>query len=128
MPAFLDTPEIQVTDEDIASNRVYGILSYIGILWLVGLFAAKDSKYAKFHVNQGIVLSIFAVGFDVALTILTAILGRIAVFRVLLSLTGSVGNLAVVGLVVFGIIFAAKGRAKELPLIGRFHWFDKNND
>lgn len=127
MPAFLDTPEIQVTDEDIASNRVYGILSYIGILWLVGLFAAKDSKYTKFHVNQGIVLTIFAVGYNLATTILTAIL-RLIHIGWLGGLLMSVGEIAVLGLMAFGIVFAAKGRAKELPLIGRFHWFDKNND
>ena len=127
MPACLDTPEIQVDDQDISSNRVFGILSYIGILWLVGLFAAKDSRYTRFHVNQGIVLSIFVAAFNVATTILTVILSKIHMGW-LGSLTLSVGEIATMGLIAFGIVFAAKGRAKELPLIGRFHWFDKNND
>ena len=37
--------------------KLYGILAYIGILWLVGMFVQpeKDDPFVRFHVNQGIV-------------------------------------------------------------------------
>ena len=38
-----------------SNDKVFGILSYIGILWIVGLAAGK-TPFAKFHANQGLVL------------------------------------------------------------------------
>ncbi|MBP5230219.1 MAG: hypothetical protein ILO68_00670 [Clostridia bacterium] len=100
--------------EDINKNRVFGILAYIGPLFLVGLFAAKDSKWAKYHVNQGMVLciAVFAVAFTLGLLGLIPYIG--IVFRILNWIT-SIGLSA---LCVMGIIFAATGKAKDLPLIG----------
>src|ERR1700754_1359030 len=43
---------------DVEKNKVFALLSYLGILWLVPLLAAKESPFCKFHCNQGIVLSI----------------------------------------------------------------------
>lgn len=50
--------KIVFNTEDVNGNKVFGILAYIGILFLVPLFAAKDSQYARFHTNQGLVLFI----------------------------------------------------------------------
>ncbi|MDR2162878.1 MAG: SHOCT domain-containing protein, partial [Clostridiales Family XIII bacterium] len=45
--------------EDVDANRVFGIISYIFCLSLVTTFAApKESQYARFHANQGLVLFI----------------------------------------------------------------------
>src|SRR5689334_12413568 len=46
---------------DIEQNKVYAVLAYIGLLFLVPLFAAPNSKFARYHTNQGIVLFIAAV-------------------------------------------------------------------
>lgn len=43
---------------DIQNNKVMAILAYLSWLVLVPLFGAKDSKFAHFHCNQGIVLAI----------------------------------------------------------------------
>ena len=50
------TPEFE--QEDIQNNKVMSILAYIGPLVLVTIFAAKDSKSARFNANQGLVLLI----------------------------------------------------------------------
>lgn len=44
--------------EDINQNKVMAVLAYIGILVLVPLLAAPNSKYARYHVNQGLLLFI----------------------------------------------------------------------
>lgn len=44
--------------DDIAKNKGMAVLSYIWILFIIPLFAAKDSKFARFHANQGLVLFI----------------------------------------------------------------------
>ena len=125
MPEFLNTPEISVDAEDANSNKVFGILSYFGILALVGLLAAPNSRYAKFHANQGLVLCIFSVASGIVMGILTAIFALIKLGW-LGGILSSLISLVVFAMAVFGIIYAAQGKAKELPLIGQFHWFDKD--
>ena len=43
--------QTEVTPEDVQNNKVFAILAYIGILVLVPIFAAKESKFARFHAN-----------------------------------------------------------------------------
>lgn len=106
--------------EDIDSNRAMGILSYIGFLVLIPILAAKESKFARFHANQGLVLFISNVILGVILKVLTKLskmflIGWVfGVLNVLLSLV-SVGIFV---LAVMGIVFAAQGKAKDLPVIG----------
>ena len=38
--------------DDIAKNKGMSVLSYIWILFIIPLFAAKDSKFARFHANR----------------------------------------------------------------------------
>ena len=42
--------------QDIAQNKAMAILAYLGILVLIPIFAAKNSAFAKFHANQGLIL------------------------------------------------------------------------
>ena len=88
--------------QDIEKNKVYAILAYIGILFLVPLLAAKDSPYAKFHTNQGLVLFLLEVILSVVWWI--PFLGLLWI--------------AVVVFAVMGIINAAQGECKPLPIIG----------
>ena len=57
---FTDTPDTtaEYEPEDIEKNRILALFSYLSWLVLIPLIAAKDSKFAKFHVNQGLVLAI----------------------------------------------------------------------
>lgn len=88
--------------QDIEKNKVYAILAYIGILFLVPLLAAKDSPYAKFHTNQGLVLFLLEVILSVVWWI--PFLGLLWI--------------AVVVFAIMGIINAAQGECKPLPIIG----------
>lgn len=99
--------------KDIENNKVMGILAYIGILFLVPLLAAPKSKFARFHTNQGLVLFLAEIILGVAAGILS-----------LIPIVGWIvrGVVGVVGLVlmILGIVNAANGKAKELPVIGKF--------
>ena len=96
---------------DINSNKVMAILSYIGILVLIPIFAAKNSKFARFHANQGLILLIVA--------ILVNIVGRIF-DKIHLGFIGWVLDVFVFVFAILGIINAAQGKAKELPFIGKY--------
>ncbi|MBE5785501.1 MAG: hypothetical protein E7330_06830 [Clostridiales bacterium] len=100
--------------ENNGTNKVMGILSYIWILWIVPLFAAKDSQFARFHANQGLLLWIVSV----VMGIIGIVLGFIPVVGTVIKIIGWIVNVATLVLAIIGIINAVKGEMKPLPLIG----------
>ena len=108
--------KIVFNTEDVNGNKVFGILAYIGILFLVPLFAAKDSQYARFHTNQGLVLFIAEVILNIAAKIVIGIfsvasLGLLAVpISIVLNLVVWAFNL---GFMILGIVNACSGEAKS---------------
>ena len=100
--------------EDIEKNKVMAILAYFGLLVLIPIFAAKDSPYARYHANQGLLFTLFSAAVSVAgslLTVLTA-----GLFGILLPLVG----VAMFAVFVFMLCNVSAGRAKELPFVGHF--------
>lgn len=109
----------QFDAQDIQNNKAMAILAYLGILVLIPLFAAKESKFARYHTNQGLVLCISEIAYGIAYSILTGII--LAISWRLYFLTSIIGLIGFVFLVllIIGITNAANGRAKELPVIGK---------
>ncbi|MDR1675349.1 MAG: hypothetical protein LBR86_02615 [Tannerella sp.] len=99
--------------KDAADNKVFAILAYFGILFLIPLLAAKESPFARFHANQGLILFLAYI----AAWIIAVILGLISS---VLGLIASLLYLGVFILFILGVLNAAKGEMKELPLIGTF--------
>ncbi len=93
---------------DIENNKVMAVLAYFGILVLIPIFAAKESKFARFHANQGLVLWLAGI-----------ILGVIGVIPIIGTIISIVGSIATFVLFILGIINSATGKAKELPIIGK---------
>jgi uncharacterized membrane protein len=98
---------------DVDKNKIFAVLAYIGILFLVPLLAAKDSKFARYHTNQGVVLFLAGIVCSFAGGILSLVpfVGCIALPAVMI---------AILVFMVLGIINAAKGECKPLPLIGQY--------
>ena len=93
--------------EDVKKNMVMAILAYFGILILVpALTDAKNSPYVRFHMNQGLVLTLFSVGFG--------ILAAIPFVRFV-----SIASIVIFAFQIVGIVYAARGEMKEVPLLGR---------
>lgn len=92
--------------EDVSKNKVMAVLAYIGILVLIPLFAAKDSKFARFHTNQGLVLCI--------INIICSALVKVKIIGWIFGII----SFAAWVLAIVGIIYACQGKAKELPVIG----------
>ena len=106
--------------QDIEKNKFMAILAYFGILVIIPILAAKESKFVRFHSNQGLILCIAAILYSVCYSILSTIIISIS-WRLawIMSIIGLLG-LAFLVWFVIGIINAANGRAKELPLIGKY--------
>ncbi len=106
--------------QDIKENKFMAILAYFGILVIIPILVAKDSKFARFHSNQGLILCITAILYSLAYQIFAGVI--ISISYHLSWMVGIVELLGVVLLIWFiiGIVNASKGRAKELPFIGHF--------
>lgn len=122
----MESQQIQTADvKDVQDNKVMAILAYLGILVLVPIFAAKESKFARFHANQGVVLLICEIAFGIVyfiVSLLAAILIAAGLGMIGTILIGVVGLCYFVFLIlaILGIINAAKGEMKELPFIGKY--------
>ncbi len=101
----------EFSPEDIADNKLYAILMYCVSLMgiIIGLLAAGDSPYVRFHVKQSLKLFICEV-----------ILGLITAALFWTIIVGIVGSIAIVVLAIVNIIClvnACKGLAKEPPIV-----------
>ncbi|MBR7553122.1 DUF4870 domain-containing protein [Allobacillus sp. GCM10007491] len=101
----------QDVKQDRKNNKAMAIISYLGIFVIVPLLVAKDSRFAMYHANQGLILLIFAVIFYTIGSVIPVI-GWLLV----LPLTSIVSLI----LAIMGIINAANEKEKPLPLIGKY--------
>ena len=88
-------------------NKIMAAISYIWILFLVPLLAAKDDAFARYHANQGLVLFLAGI-----------VIGIIGIIPVVGTVIAFVGGIACFVFTILGIINALKGEMKPLPFIG----------
>ncbi len=94
---------------DIEKNKTMAGLAYI--LFFLPLVACPDSPFGRFHANQGLLLLILAIAGNL-------ILGLVPVLGLLLL--APLYSIFVLVLLLIGLLNGLNGRAKELPLIGKF--------
>ena len=105
--------------KDIEENKVFAFFSYLGFLFIIPLIAKPDSRFCKFHVNQGIILCIVEAivgAICAALEFATVTASLVTVIELITTAL----DLLTTGLAIYGIYNALTGRAKELPVIGKF--------
>ena len=124
------------------NSKMYCILSYLGIFWLIGMLAnpEKNDPKVRFHVGQGMILAIFSAGLSIVSNILFAILRVVftttttsyygysytTVSPIVGILSGLVGFAIFVVFAIFaimGIMNANNGRMNRLPIIGNFAFY-----
>ena len=101
---------------DIQQNKVMALLSYFSWLVLIPIFAAKESKFARFHANQGLVLAIA----EIICWVAFGILARLPIIGGLFGIVESLFSLVCLVFAIIGIVNVANGKAKELPVVGKF--------
>ena len=104
---------------DIEKNKTMAGLAYI--LFFLPIVACPDSKFGRFHANQGLVFLIASIVAGIARTIVTSIIlaisWRLVWFTSLLSF---VVGIAILAVGIIGLMNGFNGKAKELPFIGKF--------
>ena len=101
--------------DEAEKGKVMGILSYIGILSLIPFFAEKENKYVIYHAKQGVNLFII----QVIVGFVLGILGKLPLVGGIFGLISSIIGLLFLILSIIGIVNVCKGKAKELPLVGK---------
>lgn len=97
-----DQTQMAPDQKDIQENKIFAVLSYLGILVLVPLLAKKESRFAMFHAKQGLVLLIgWAIGWILSFVFIGFILDIILII-----------------FSIWGLINAATGKMTKLPVIG----------
>ena len=130
---------VQPMPQTTADNsKIYKILSYIGILWLVGLFVTpeKNDPKVKFHVGQGMIVSIVGVALWIVIAIINAILGAVFgthLYGYLLSVPAPLAILETilslamwaywVVMLIVGILNVVHDQEKPLPVIGKLAFY-----
>ncbi len=109
------TPAAPAGEGSVESRTLMSVLAYIGILVLIPYFSgdAKKDEFVKFHTQQGMVLFVI----EIALLVLS-ILVSMAV--PMLSIFGTLIGFGLLILSVLGVVNAAKGEKKELPVVGAY--------
>lgn len=98
----------QPATDDIAKAKGIAWLSYLGILWLVPLLSMKENAFAKFHVKQGIMLTIYGAALGLISTIF--------VWTVIIPILSLLALLVLVVFEIIGIVKSASGKYWKCPL------------
>src|SRR3989338_6937274 len=104
-PAAAQPPLTEADKKDIEEHKVLACIVYIGILFLVPLLAAKQSKFAQYHAKQGLLL--FAVEMVISMLLRFSVLGNLL-------------NLVLVVISAIAIYETYQGKYWELPLVGQY--------
>ncbi len=115
--AFTNTADStsQFSQDDIKGNMVVCIFAYISWLVIIPILAAPNSKYARFHSNQGLILAILEIIFGAVF----AVLGIIPFIGIVFSIIGGIFGLFFLILSIIGIVNVVNGKAKDIPILGK---------
>lgn len=105
-------PQSSVAQTD--NTKLYSILAYIGILFVVGLIADPNNHKVRFHINQGIVLFIF----EIVVSIVLSVFAFIPFLGLLFLFISWIAWIAYLALAITGIVNVTKDEQKPLPIIG----------
>lgn len=115
--------------EDIEHNRPLAVLSYVGPFVVIPLVFARESKFARFHANQGLILFLlefalwacnWVLGFFFMPVVLTTSSGFFDAVAHLYGLAAGALWTILAVLSFVGILHAIAGANDKLPVIGNF--------
>jgi len=116
------TPTETAPSSDVGDHKLYAILGYIlPFLFFLPMVqdSSKNNAFARFHANQQLIL----LAVWLAVYVLTTVM--YSMFMMGIYALTSLLNVGILVLAVIGIINAAQGEMKELPLVGKFKLLDK---
>ena len=99
----------KIKKEISQTDRILAAVSYVWVLWLIGMILSGNSEFVLRHSKQGLVLFVAEI-----------LLMALAVIPFLGWLIGFVGFVGAVVVSLLGIMHAWRGEDWEIPFIGSF--------
>ncbi|MEX1192278.1 MAG: hypothetical protein WEA99_09910 [Brumimicrobium sp.] len=122
---IINENNIGQTDPD--TDKTVGIVAYITLIgFIISIILNADKKgeekkFGAFHLRQSLGVLIVAVSFFIIISIVTVVLTLILPFLgVLFALVANIAAIGFLVLMILGIINAANGDYKEIPIIGKY--------
>ncbi len=104
--------------KDIEENKGIAAFAYFGISFIMPLWGASDSPFARFHANQGMVLAINELMVCILILVSHMLVAVNPIFRYIRTVLWFALVFAIIFYSLYGMINAMRGKAKELPFIG----------
>lgn len=101
---------------DIEKNKTMGGLAYF--IFFLPLIACPDSKYARFHANQSLLLLVLGLAARVVTSLVRAILPWPLIL--ISPIFSFILFTAIIIIGIRGLINGFSGKVKELPIIGKY--------
>lgn len=129
MANIFDTPDKtgEFDSADIQATSAICGISYFPPLFFLPMVTSSNSAFGKFHANQALLALIYGAAAGIlgrVLVIMLEILEDIPImgwlFSLVFGLLGLALGLSAFVMVVIGMINGFTGKAKELPLIGKY--------
>ncbi len=139
VPIWMQASDTAVNIKD--ETKIYKTLSYVFILWGVGMFLFPNDKKLKFHIGQGMILTVITVVIGIIVFILNSVITSLFTEKVyVFGMDTGDTEIALVGIIssavinIFYIIFIifymiigiSNSKKKEnvlLPLIGKYAFY-----
>ena len=115
-------PATQAQGDAVGDHKLYAILGYIlPFLFFLPLVqdSSKNNAFARFHANQQLILLILWVAVQFVLSNVLYMVMSMGAYTIMPLL-----NLVILVLAILGIVHAAQGEMKELPVVGKFKLID----
>lgn len=101
---------------DIEKNKTMAGLAYL--IFFLPLIVCPESRYARFHANQALLLFIVAITGNIVLGIIPVIGWALMPFY----------GLCILALGIMGLINGFGGKAKRLPIFGKYNILNSQAD
>ena len=114
-------------------SKLFACLAYIPFVWIVSYFAERKNEFVRFHIKQGMKLTLLTLVVGAVAWALNAFFSWIFSYSVptptpedlshVTTGVNSVGQtlctIILVSYALYGVIAAARGKMAELPLLGK---------
>lgn len=102
--------EADIQKNDIFENKKFAIAAYFGPFVIFAALKSKQSPFARFHGNQGLIVFVLYI-LSVLIILIPGYGKALGVLTILISLSFSL----------LGAFNASKGEMKRLPIVGKIN-------